>query len=195
MMNTTETESKMDLTDKNEGIFDINLTTTTSGNNDGIEGKGAHRHNSCSSDFENLSPKSLKRVRTLLNMLREIKEKVNESNRGARSYRATNPDITSTPNITKTQAGIPVDAESPSLPDNITVENNIMLKALLAEARENGSSIDCLNDRMEQIETVVGKSLTQINTRLDKCDVNLDELSTNLEVGVRKSTLMYKLEY
>lgn len=184
MANTIGTESKADLPNKDEGISD-NALSSTNEENGGTEGKDPPRHHSCSSDYENLSPRSQKRERTLLTMLREIKERVNESNRRTRSHRTSNPDITSTPNLSKTQVGIPEDAESPSLPDNITVENNIMLKALLAESRENGSSIDCLNDRMEQIKTLVGQSLTQVNLRLDKCDVKLDELSTNIEVGVR----------
>lgn len=93
-------------------------------------------------------------------MLRSIKEKIKEYNRSPKAYKPTEAELRPTRHDKTNEE----DKGSLSVTQNIAIENNIMLKALLAEAKQNSSSIDRLNERMDHIEILVGKSLSAICT-------------------------------
>lgn len=63
-----------------------------------------------------------------------------------------------------------------------------MLKTVLMEVQQNGSSIDCLYQCMNQVETLVDKSLRLIEERLDAQDEihqkSIGQLNQKLESNV-----------
>lgn len=96
------------------------------------------RSNSNASDPEEPTMGTGNGDRTLFNMLRSIKEKIKESNKSPKAYK---PVGVEPPGSGKCSGED--EKGSITVTQNIAMENYIMLKALLAETKQN-SSIDCL---------------------------------------------------
>lgn len=146
------------------------------------------RTNSTVSDFEETSPSSAKKDTTLLSMLRNIKNRIKESNKSPKAHRSTATMVLlSAPSDDTTQAQFEDDDTSKShTTQNLALENNRMLKTALMEIRQNGSSIDCVSERMNEIESLMEKSLTLVDSRLGNCETKTQELAENMDSKFRE---------
>lgn len=138
------------------------------------------------SDFEQ-SAQLVDKERSLLNMIRAMKHRTQESNNSPSAYRSLS--ASTSPSYKRN-----LFSDSPIFPrsgygsSTLEIENNAMLKTLLMEVRQNGSSIDCLYQRMNQVETLVAKSLTCIDNRMEVYEgiqkEKLEKMNAKIESNV-----------
>lgn len=158
-----------------------------------MEGKCSHDQDSCkcerkdsiASDIEENSPNPLKKDMTLLSMLRSMKNRIKESNKSPKAFRTTvtTEHIPPPPDDFSLAHNEDYGKEDDKISNtqNLARENNLMLKTALMEIRQNGSSIDCLSDRMNEIEELMDKSLKVVDSRLDTCETKTHELAESMD--------------